>query len=662
MTNGMHVYGWTISSKVATTDWDDRRKDGARSQGRTQGESTRFRGNRDISTSRDVKRRGFHHATSNSERSYAEVVYDHKKLDQHSDFKKADKSIVMSWLERKEEREWLSRCAIGTLSVFCNYDSARNRLKARGFSFKTSYLGDNHILWCFETQLDRDGFLANRFFWEDCFSAMTKWNVSFIPKYKLVWIVCNEIPLFCWNSNFFLKIGGLVGEPLLVEADTVLKNRLDRGKVLVMKDPSLKVPQVVNVQTDHGTFLVSLSEDGNLVEMAWINQHLGILNEDLNLNPPAENADSLEELETVTVQKVKGKKGGAGHVRKVDRDKSLNLDLQSNHRAWTRGEVREERGGSQNFSDVRKEKNLKEAYSLKTPEKGKGSWVRKSKVKPLGFCVNNAKLVIGKSRSDLGRGATDEDSSWTSSEAESGEVRKGCDTQWKGECSKNVGLSQEAHEVSKEGPTSEFLHDNLYLEDPQAQPQIMESPSEGGTSGLAVNNLEGQMVIYVKETQLHSSMSSDDDSTQMEDRISPVSGDVLAACGEVSKVVNRPGKKNQAMIMRERNPVKIHNMQTRSAKKGSSSKKAVDGEWIATKVSWNLDNEMARIVEESVARGINLNNRDSSRDKEPWFVEEEVTKVIEVGAALGVDFNGKEQEMIDILLSREREDEDKLRN
>ncbi|KAK0588883.1 hypothetical protein LWI29_006612 [Acer saccharum] len=369
-----------------------------------------------------------------------------------------------------------------------------------------------------------------------------------------------------------------------------------------MKDPSLEVPQVVNVQTDHGTFPVSLSEDGNLVEMAWINQHLGILNEDLNLNPPAENADSLEELETVTVQKVKGKKGGAGHVRKVDRDKSLNLDLQSNHRAWTRGEVREERGGSQNFSDVRKEKNLKEAYSLKTPEKGKGSWVRKSKVKSLGFCVNNAKLVIGKSRSDLGRGVTDEDNSWTSSEAESGEVRKGCDIQWKGECSKNVGLNQEAHEVSKEGQTSEFLHDNLCLEDPEAQPQIMESPSEGGTSGLAVNNLEGQMVIYVKETQLHSSMSSEDDSTQMEDRISPISGDVLAACGEVSKVVNRPGKKNQVMIMRERNPVKIHNMQTRSAKKGSSSKKAVDGEWIATKVSWNLDNEMARIVEESVAR------------------------------------------------------------
>ncbi|KAK0595949.1 hypothetical protein LWI29_011376 [Acer saccharum] len=69
---------------------------------------------------------------------------------------------------------------------------------------------------------------------------------------------------------------------------------------------------------------------------------------------------------------------------------------------------------------------------------------------------------------------------------------------------------------------------------------------------------------------------------------------------------------------------------------------------------------MARVVEESVARCINLNNKDSSRDNEPWFVKEEVTKVIEVGSSLGIDLNGKEQEMIDILVSREREDVDKL--
>ncbi|KAI9173950.1 hypothetical protein LWI28_009251 [Acer negundo] len=57
---------------------------------------------------------------------------------------------------------------------------------------------------------------------------------------------------------------------------------------------------------------------------------------------------------------------------------------------------------------------------------------------------------------------------------------------------------------------------------------------------------------------------------------------------------------------------------------------------------------MARVVEESVACGINLNNKDSSRDRDPSF------KGIEVGVVLGVDFNGKEQEMIEIPVSRER--------
>ncbi|KAK0595186.1 hypothetical protein LWI29_004337 [Acer saccharum] len=86
-----------------------------------------------------------------------------------------------------------------------------------------------------------------------------------------------------------------------------------------------------------------------------------------------ERADWLEDLEAVTIcsksqENDSRKMGVAGQVRR----KSSSLDSQSNHRAWTKGDVKEDRGGIQVPSDVSRERNIKVSYSLKTPEKGKG--------------------------------------------------------------------------------------------------------------------------------------------------------------------------------------------------------------------------------------------------------------------------------------------------
>ncbi|KAK1578777.1 hypothetical protein Q3G72_033063 [Acer saccharum] len=137
-----------------------------------------------------------------------------------------------------------------------------------------------------------------------------------------------------------------------------------------------------------------------------------------------ERADWLEDLEAVTIcskpqENDSRKRGVAGQVR----GKSSSLDSQSNHRAWTKGDVKEDRGGIQVPSDVSRERNIK--------------------------------LMIGKSRRDLRRGESEEKSSWTSSEAESGELIKNSHNQWKGECSKSVGPENLAQKVLQEGPTIE---------------------------------------------------------------------------------------------------------------------------------------------------------------------------------------------------------------
>ncbi|KAK0588721.1 hypothetical protein LWI29_004640 [Acer saccharum] len=188
------------------------------------------------------------------------------------DAKKTGKNLTISWAERKEEREWLSRSAIGSLSAFSNFDNVSYRLKSRGFCFTTSYLGDNLFCGVLSRKLIGMDFIQP-FHLGGLFSSMNKWNVSLIPKHILIWITVKEIPLFYWNSNFFFSENQRHGRQIsLSRGRNVSKKRLNRGRVLVLKDLWQEVPQLIKVKTEHGLFPVKLSEEHNPVDISWVEE------------------------------------------------------------------------------------------------------------------------------------------------------------------------------------------------------------------------------------------------------------------------------------------------------------------------------------------------------------------------------------------------------
>ncbi|KAK2652393.1 hypothetical protein Ddye_012249 [Dipteronia dyeriana] len=148
----------------------------------------------------------------------------------------------MSWNDQNNEDEWLSRCVIGILKYFANVESVNLRLSSRGFSFSSTYLGDKLVLWCFDLDLERDGFVKNRFFWDDRFSPMAKWSSKFTPQACMVLIRCEGVPMRFWKEDFFMKLGWLLGEPLMIEEDTVMKRRFDRGNFLLLVPKDLACP------------------------------------------------------------------------------------------------------------------------------------------------------------------------------------------------------------------------------------------------------------------------------------------------------------------------------------------------------------------------------------------------------------------------------------
>ncbi|KAK3206386.1 hypothetical protein Dsin_020432 [Dipteronia sinensis] len=175
-----------------------------------------------------------HKADSEGKQSFVDVVTRNQKCIAGNVADVGENVINMTWNSGNNEEEWLSRCAVGTLREFTDVSSINGRLRSRGFSFSSMYLWDKCILWVFESEFEREGFIYNRFFWDDKFSSMMRWSDSFNPQSRLAWIDCFGVPLRFWNVAFFNKIGWLLDEPLMVEEDTLLKKRFDRGRVLVL--------------------------------------------------------------------------------------------------------------------------------------------------------------------------------------------------------------------------------------------------------------------------------------------------------------------------------------------------------------------------------------------------------------------------------------------
>ncbi|KAK1567880.1 hypothetical protein Q3G72_017735 [Acer saccharum] len=101
---------------------------------------------------------------------------------------------------------------------------------------------------------------------------------------RLSWIEFKEVPLNCWCEKFFFRMGWGVGEPLAIEADTISKRRKDRGRVLLLKPPSLVCPESIKVIIEKSSFLVSSSEVQGLVDLGWISDKLGLYRDNYGID------------------------------------------------------------------------------------------------------------------------------------------------------------------------------------------------------------------------------------------------------------------------------------------------------------------------------------------------------------------------------------------
>ncbi|KAK0600843.1 hypothetical protein LWI29_018888 [Acer saccharum] len=186
------------------------------------------------------------------------------------------KTVSMSWMgdTENEVEDWLSRSAIGKLKEFSSLIQVNKNLEDRGINFSSSYMGGKNVVWTFESCYDRVGFINNGFLWRNCFASMIEWKESWSNSTKLKWIDIYGVPLICWCKDFFKKVGGLVGETMWIEEETLNKKRLDKGRILILAPFDKTIPSEILVKAGHGAFPIRLEESSMPVSSEWLSQTL----------------------------------------------------------------------------------------------------------------------------------------------------------------------------------------------------------------------------------------------------------------------------------------------------------------------------------------------------------------------------------------------------
>ncbi|KAK2654101.1 hypothetical protein Ddye_013957 [Dipteronia dyeriana] len=172
-------------------------------------------------------------------------------------------NVVNDWLSNwiglypsfKSERVWGLMFSVVVWTIW----ETRNQLVFEGKYMSLEQATDLFVLWLFLLVV-----------------ALLGWCDSFISKARLVWINIVGVPLKVWCSSFFMRLRGVFGDPLYVEEDSVMRRRLDRGRVLMLVPHESLCPKKIKVLMEGDSFLVRLHEDPTLVDFQWMTNVLGL--------------------------------------------------------------------------------------------------------------------------------------------------------------------------------------------------------------------------------------------------------------------------------------------------------------------------------------------------------------------------------------------------
>ncbi|KAK1583238.1 hypothetical protein Q3G72_022055 [Acer saccharum] len=461
---------------------------------------------------------------------------------------------------------------------------------------------------------------------------------------KISWVEVHGVPLYCWCKDFFYKLGGLMGEVLCLDRPTESKQRLDIGRMLVLASLDKPLSCVIDVRVGRRSFPVKLFFD--VEESGPARIRVG-----------DREAGSVRYREKKEVRKDFGKPILGSPIVERKEVGGENMVLEKGKGQWCQNvrAAKRQQGGR---GDVKIGTQMKQDYRGSSEDTDSSSsgfdsedgLLRNgllcrgecSKVGPLGRNVSHGPSqdlrIIGSPVSNI-EASSKKGRIWAYKEAAGAKGDKGESgpSVLNRDGSKDKGLSDGENQSSAESRDSSSIQ-----EVPETQMVI----EQGIEIVVDLREQEREAVFQKSGAEDMSADVSVDHGPQAEDN----RGGLAKLGSEESNPKSVKKKRGKGQF----SSIKTHPMKTRGLK--SSTECGAK----QRKVIWNFKEEIAKVIERGVARRLERETRDKEvSSRTSWSTEEEVANILETGAALGFDFKGQEEEIVEYLSVREREEENR---
>ncbi|KAK1581656.1 hypothetical protein Q3G72_007763 [Acer saccharum] len=529
--------------------------------------------------------------------SFVDIVKDVGRSTKGRDKANVESRKTIKWNARKEDVEWAEFSVIGILKSLKSIAGIRERLYKRGVPFEVNYIGGLKTMWSFRSDEDRRDFLIHHFLWDDVLEYVEEQGNVIIYASNYKWIRISGFPAKIWCSSFFKAIGNSFGLTLHIEDRATLKRRLEQVRILVAMAENQSCPSSVMVEVGSASIMVEVKEVDEVPSEEWFGDILG-------LHPNSWDSSRSEKVSSPAKKTSHGKlvifeNQGRGRVSP------------DNIGVATDGTAARSKVG---FSSVQHGKGLvggqsqsmgghrlsvgREGQNRVGSAKGKATLASKEKVvrRPSERATG---VVIGKV---LRMVESTSDSSLPS--GDEGD-RPGPSLLGAGSAGPSIGVG-----LDRAAGHNRFVD----LEDPIAESVAVLPPL--GQRLLSPHDLFvdlGPGVNILNSSQSIGEVSSSNFEEEGEPRSEK--GKVSAGLRGRSSCRGAKGKGRRRAVIPS-----SHGMRTRRSSQRSSNLSTGGSEW-------EFEDEFAKVIEESIVRGVNLSEPNPCYGEDGgWCVEDEVAK------------------------------------
>ena len=93
------------------------------------------------------------------------------------------------------------------------------------------------------------------------FQRTNRWSEVLGPNLKPIWVRLVGIPLHAWDAMVFHRSGDCLGVVLETDEEANRKQRVDRVRVLILRDPQLPLPATLAMDVERVPFFISISAE-----------------------------------------------------------------------------------------------------------------------------------------------------------------------------------------------------------------------------------------------------------------------------------------------------------------------------------------------------------------------------------------------------------------